>query len=108
MMVRSSTLRTADSVPMGQKPSRRGFDRRAIKTLFRQTHIVSQRVASDIVRRLFRRHFTRGFADNQRHRCAALYGLALRIRDRFAIANYGIARLDKPDRGFRRRLVGAC
>ena len=82
------------------------LDRRAIKTLFRQTHIVSQRVAGDIVRCLCRRHFTRGFADNQRHRRAALYGLALRIGDRLAVANHGIARLDKPDRGFRRRLVG--
>ena len=83
-----------------------GLDRRAIKTLFRQANVVSQRVAGDIVRRLFRRHFTRGFADNQRHRRAALYGLALRMGNGFAIANHGITGFDEPDRGFRRRLVG--
>jgi hypothetical protein len=55
-------------------------------------------VWGDIVRRLFRRHFTRGFADNQRHRRAALYGLALRMGNGFAIANHGIAGFDEPDR----------
>ena len=48
-----------------------GLDRRAIKTLFRQAHLVGKRVTGDVLRRLVHGNVTRRFTHNQRYRGTA-------------------------------------
>ncbi len=82
-----------------------GFDRRAVEALFRQAYLVRQRVTGNVVGGLFRADVGSGLANNQRHRRAAHHLFAFGMRDGIAGADQGIARFDKPDGGFWRRVV---
>ena len=55
----------AESVPAFR------LDRRAVEALFRQTHLVGQRISGNVRRRVFLAHLAGRFAHHQRDRCAA-------------------------------------
>jgi hypothetical protein len=48
-----------------------GLDGRAVEALFRQAHLVGQRISGDVRRGVLHAHLAGGFADHQRHRGAA-------------------------------------
>lgn len=84
------------------------FDCRAVKALFRQADVVSQRISGDVLCRIFFTYFRRRFSHNQRNCRTAQYLFTLWKGNRFTATNHRIARFNKPDRSFRRGFVGDC
>ena len=82
------------------------FDCRAVKALFRQADVVSQRISGDVLCRIFFTYFRRRFSHNQRNSRTAQYLFTLWKGNRFTATNHRIARFNKPDRSFRRGFVG--
>ena len=83
-----------------------GLDGRAVEALFRQAHLVGQRVSRDVRRGILHAHLAGGFAHHQRHRRAAQHRFTLWEGDRLARADHRVMRFDKPHGCFRRRAVG--
>ena len=83
-----------------------GLDGRTVEALFRQAHLVGQRISGDVRRGVLHAYLAGGFTDHQRYRGAAQHRFPLRERNGLACTDHGVMRFDKPHRRFRRRVVG--